>query len=75
MKPKLTLESSLLTRFPDTGEVSVSVQASSGRSMVQDTKTVRVYGNPSPTRNIHEETRSLAVEYFKIGRASCRERV
>ncbi|XP_046871070.1 VPS10 domain-containing receptor SorCS2 [Hypomesus transpacificus] len=43
LQPKLTLESSLLTRFPDTGEVSVSVQASSGRSMVQDTKTVRVY--------------------------------
>uniref|UniRef100_W5LEB1 VPS10 domain-containing receptor SorCS2 n=1 Tax=Astyanax mexicanus TaxID=7994 RepID=W5LEB1_ASTMX len=42
-QPKLTLENSLLTRFPEDGEVSVTVQASNGRSAVQDSKTVRVY--------------------------------
>ncbi|CAB1345052.1 unnamed protein product [Coregonus sp. 'balchen'] len=41
--PKLSLENSLITRFPEEGEVSVTVQASNGRSMVQDTKTVRIY--------------------------------
>ncbi|XP_078137962.1 VPS10 domain-containing receptor SorCS2 [Centroberyx gerrardi] len=45
LQPQLTLQNSLLTRFPETGEVSVTVQASNGRSMVQDTKTVRVYDN------------------------------
>ncbi|MED6293788.1 VPS10 domain-containing receptor SorCS2, partial [Characodon lateralis] len=45
LKPKLTLQNSLLTRFPESGEVSVTVQASNGRSMVQDTKIVRVYDN------------------------------
>uniref|UniRef100_A0A3Q2DMM2 VPS10 domain-containing receptor SorCS2 n=1 Tax=Cyprinodon variegatus TaxID=28743 RepID=A0A3Q2DMM2_CYPVA len=45
LKPKLTLENSLLTRFPESGEFSVTVQASNGRSMVQDTKIVRVYDN------------------------------
>ncbi|KAI9545409.1 VPS10 domain-containing receptor SorCS2, partial [Dissostichus eleginoides] len=43
LQPKLTLQNSLLTRFPETGEFSVTVQASNGRSMVQDTRTVRVY--------------------------------
>uniref|UniRef100_A0A7N8YEN8 VPS10 domain-containing receptor SorCS2 n=1 Tax=Mastacembelus armatus TaxID=205130 RepID=A0A7N8YEN8_9TELE len=43
LKPTLTLQNSLLTRFSKTGEVSVSVQASNGRSMVQDTRTVQVY--------------------------------
>ncbi|XP_049338640.1 VPS10 domain-containing receptor SorCS2 isoform X5 [Astyanax mexicanus] len=43
LQPKLTLENSLLTRFPEDGEVSVTVQASNGRSAVQDSKTVRVY--------------------------------
>ncbi|TKS92590.1 VPS10 domain-containing receptor [Collichthys lucidus] len=45
LRPMLTLQNSLLTRFPETGEVSVTVQASNGRSMVQDTRTVRVYDN------------------------------
>lgn len=45
LQPTLTLQNSLLTRFPETGLVSVTVQASNGRSMVQDTRTVRVYGN------------------------------
>ncbi|KAM3591251.1 uncharacterized protein V6R79_025534 [Siganus canaliculatus] len=45
LRPMLTLQNSLLTRFPDTGEVSVTVQASNGRSMVQDTRIVRVYDN------------------------------
>lgn len=45
-QPTLTLRSSLLTRLPHAGQVSVTVQASNGRSMVQDTRTVRVYGNP-----------------------------
>uniref|UniRef100_A0A4W6DGG1 VPS10 domain-containing receptor SorCS2 n=1 Tax=Lates calcarifer TaxID=8187 RepID=A0A4W6DGG1_LATCA len=45
LRPTLTLQNSLLSRFPETGEVSVTVQASNGRSMVQDTRTVRVYDN------------------------------
>uniref|UniRef100_A0A3Q3F8J5 Sortilin-related VPS10 domain containing receptor 2 n=1 Tax=Labrus bergylta TaxID=56723 RepID=A0A3Q3F8J5_9LABR len=45
LQPKLTLQNSLLTRFTETGDVSVTVQASNGRSMVQDTRTVRVYDN------------------------------
>uniref|UniRef100_A0AAQ4RZY4 VPS10 domain-containing receptor SorCS2 n=1 Tax=Gasterosteus aculeatus aculeatus TaxID=481459 RepID=A0AAQ4RZY4_GASAC len=44
-RPTLTLQNSLWTRFPETGEVSVTVQASNSRSMVQDTRTVRVYDN------------------------------
>lgn len=43
LQPKLTLERSLVTRFTESGEVSVTVQASNGRSMVQDSKTVRVF--------------------------------
>ncbi|XP_062373198.1 VPS10 domain-containing receptor SorCS2 [Sardina pilchardus] len=43
LQPKLTLERSLITRFTESGEVSVTVQASNSRSMVQDSKTVRVY--------------------------------
>ncbi|XP_041840429.1 VPS10 domain-containing receptor SorCS2-like [Melanotaenia boesemani] len=41
----MTLQNSLLTRFPETGEISVTVQVSNGRSMVQDTRTVRVYND------------------------------
>uniref|UniRef100_H3CCX7 VPS10 domain-containing receptor SorCS2 n=1 Tax=Tetraodon nigroviridis TaxID=99883 RepID=H3CCX7_TETNG len=43
LQPKLTLHNSLLVRLDQSGEVSVTVQASNGRSMVQDTQTVRVY--------------------------------
>ncbi|XP_066576172.1 VPS10 domain-containing receptor SorCS2 isoform X2 [Amia ocellicauda] len=43
LQPILSLENSLITKFPETGEVSVTVQTSNGRSMVQDTKTVRVF--------------------------------
>ncbi|XP_036407061.1 VPS10 domain-containing receptor SorCS2 isoform X1 [Megalops cyprinoides] len=43
LQPTLSLENSMITKFTDTGEVSVTVQASNGRSMVQDTKTVRVF--------------------------------
>uniref|UniRef100_A0A4W4EQL8 VPS10 domain-containing receptor SorCS2 n=1 Tax=Electrophorus electricus TaxID=8005 RepID=A0A4W4EQL8_ELEEL len=45
LQPKLTLENSLLTRFPEEGEVSVTVQASNGRSSVQDSKTIHIYDN------------------------------
>ncbi|KAJ3585218.1 hypothetical protein NHX12_013939 [Muraenolepis orangiensis] len=45
LQPKLSLESSILAQFPEAGEVGVTVQASSGRSMVQDSRTVRVYDN------------------------------
>uniref|UniRef100_A0AAX7VLB5 VPS10 domain-containing receptor SorCS2 n=1 Tax=Astatotilapia calliptera TaxID=8154 RepID=A0AAX7VLB5_ASTCA len=45
MQPILTLQNNLLTRFPGTGKVSVTVQATNSRSMVQDTRTVRVYDN------------------------------
>uniref|UniRef100_A0A673M0A7 VPS10 domain-containing receptor SorCS2 n=1 Tax=Sinocyclocheilus rhinocerous TaxID=307959 RepID=A0A673M0A7_9TELE len=40
LQPKLTLENSLIARFSEEGEVPVTVQASNGRSMVQDSKTV-----------------------------------
>lgn len=43
LQPKLTLENSLITRFSEEGEVPVTVQASNGRSMVQDSRTVHVY--------------------------------
>uniref|UniRef100_A0A4W5NIW6 VPS10 domain-containing receptor SorCS2 n=1 Tax=Hucho hucho TaxID=62062 RepID=A0A4W5NIW6_9TELE len=43
LQPKLSLENSLITRFPEEGEVSVTVQASNGRSMVQDTKAVHLF--------------------------------
>ncbi|XP_019714096.1 VPS10 domain-containing receptor SorCS2 isoform X2 [Hippocampus comes] len=43
LQPTLTLHNSVLTSFPEEGEILVSVQASNGRSMVQDTRRVRVY--------------------------------
>lgn len=43
-QPRLTLENSIRTSFSEEGEISVAVQASNGRSTVQDSKTVRVYG-------------------------------
>ncbi|XP_055062875.2 VPS10 domain-containing receptor SorCS2 isoform X3 [Misgurnus anguillicaudatus] len=43
LQPKLTLENSLVVRFSEEGAVPVTVQASNGRSMVQDSKTVHVY--------------------------------
>lgn len=57
-QPVLTLQNSLLTRFPNTGEVSVTVQASNGRSMVKDTRIVRVYGNDARNLFIQEEQTS-----------------
>ncbi|XP_034757086.1 VPS10 domain-containing receptor SorCS2 isoform X5 [Etheostoma cragini] len=45
LQPTLTLQNSFVTRFPETGKVSITVQASNGRSMVQDTRTVQVYDN------------------------------
>lgn len=43
LQPILTLERSLVTRFPEPGDISVTVQASNSRSMVQDSKTVHVF--------------------------------
>ncbi|GAA6084892.1 VPS10 domain-containing receptor SorCS2 [Tachysurus ichikawai] len=43
LQPRLTLENSILTSFSEEGQISVTVQASNGRSTVQDSKTVRVY--------------------------------
>uniref|UniRef100_A0A671QE02 VPS10 domain-containing receptor SorCS2 n=1 Tax=Sinocyclocheilus anshuiensis TaxID=1608454 RepID=A0A671QE02_9TELE len=43
LQPKLSLENSLITRFSEEGEVPVTVQASNGRSMVQDSKIIIVY--------------------------------
>ncbi|XP_053485830.1 VPS10 domain-containing receptor SorCS2-like isoform X2 [Ictalurus furcatus] len=43
LQPRLTLENSIRTSFSEEGEISVAVQASNGRSTVQDSKTVRVY--------------------------------
>ncbi|TTA98333.1 VPS10 domain-containing receptor SorCS2 [Bagarius yarrelli] len=43
LQPRLTLENSILTSFTEEGQISITVQASNGRSTVQDTKTVHVY--------------------------------
>ncbi|TRY75968.1 hypothetical protein DNTS_017627 [Danionella cerebrum] len=43
LQPKLTLENSLIVHFSEEGQAPVTVQASNGRSMVQDSKTVIVY--------------------------------
>uniref|UniRef100_A0A8C9TED6 VPS10 domain-containing receptor SorCS2 n=1 Tax=Scleropages formosus TaxID=113540 RepID=A0A8C9TED6_SCLFO len=48
LQPTLSLESSIVARFPETGQVSVTVQASNGRSVVQDTRSVRVFGRSNP---------------------------
>nr|XP_057924142.1 VPS10 domain-containing receptor SorCS2 isoform X1 [Doryrhamphus excisus] len=45
LKPTLTLQNSMVTSFPEPGDISVTIQASNGRSMVQDTRTIRVYDN------------------------------
>uniref|UniRef100_A0A452H7V3 VPS10 domain-containing receptor SorCS2 n=1 Tax=Gopherus agassizii TaxID=38772 RepID=A0A452H7V3_9SAUR len=43
LQPLLTLDSFLVTRFAETGEVRVAVQASCGNSMLQDSKIVQVF--------------------------------
>ncbi|KGL82072.1 VPS10 domain-containing receptor SorCS2, partial [Tinamus guttatus] len=43
LQPLLTLESFLVARFAETGEVRVTVQASCGNSMLQDSKVVHVF--------------------------------
>uniref|UniRef100_A0A7M4FSU4 VPS10 domain-containing receptor SorCS2 n=1 Tax=Crocodylus porosus TaxID=8502 RepID=A0A7M4FSU4_CROPO len=43
LQPFLTLESFLMTKFAETGEVRVTVQASCGNSMLQDSKVVQVF--------------------------------
>ncbi|XP_050804091.1 VPS10 domain-containing receptor SorCS2 [Gopherus flavomarginatus] len=43
LQPLLTLDSFLVTRFAETGEVRVTVQASCGNSMLQDSKIVQVF--------------------------------
>ncbi|XP_064420152.1 VPS10 domain-containing receptor SorCS2 isoform X3 [Latimeria chalumnae] len=43
LQPLLSLENYLVTRFPEMGEVRVTVQASCGNSMIQDTKMIRVF--------------------------------
>ncbi|XP_043919499.1 VPS10 domain-containing receptor SorCS2 [Protopterus annectens] len=42
-QPVLSLENYLVTAFPEVGEVTVTVQASCGNSVVQDTRIVRVF--------------------------------
>eukprot|EP00069_Balaena_mysticetus_P004676 bmy_17474T0 len=42
LQPLLSLENSVTTRFGDTGDVRVTVQAACGTSMLQDSKVVRV---------------------------------
>lgn len=53
----MTLRSSLLTRLAQSGQVSITVQASNGRSMVQDTQTVRVYGNQRNSQAVRQTDR------------------
>ncbi|PKU43049.1 vps10 domain-containing receptor 2 [Limosa lapponica baueri] len=43
LQPLLTLESFLVTRFAETGDIRVTVQASCGSSMLQDSKVVQVF--------------------------------
>uniref|UniRef100_A0A8C3PV48 VPS10 domain-containing receptor SorCS2 n=1 Tax=Chrysolophus pictus TaxID=9089 RepID=A0A8C3PV48_CHRPC len=43
LQPLLTLDSFLVTRFAVTGDVRVTVQASCGNSMLQDSKVVHVF--------------------------------
>ncbi|KAM4808723.1 VPS10 domain-containing receptor SorCS2 [Rhinophrynus dorsalis] len=43
MQPILTLDSYLVTRFPEAGEFWVTVQVSCWNSMLQDSKTVKVF--------------------------------
>ncbi|XP_025777413.1 VPS10 domain-containing receptor SorCS2 [Puma concolor] len=42
LQPLLSLENSVSTRFADTGDVRVTVQAACGNSVLQDSKVVRV---------------------------------
>ncbi|XP_057561948.1 VPS10 domain-containing receptor SorCS2 [Hippopotamus amphibius kiboko] len=42
LQPRLSLENSVTTRFGDTGDVRVTVQAACGTSVLQDSKVVRV---------------------------------
>uniref|UniRef100_A0A8C5LXD9 VPS10 domain-containing receptor SorCS2 n=1 Tax=Leptobrachium leishanense TaxID=445787 RepID=A0A8C5LXD9_9ANUR len=44
LQPLLTLENYLVTRFAEAGEFRVSVQVTLWNSMLQDSKTVRVFG-------------------------------
>ncbi|NXP81546.1 SORC2 protein, partial [Ramphastos sulfuratus] len=43
LQPLLTLDSFLVTKFAETGDVRVTVQASCGSSMLQDSKVVHVF--------------------------------
>ncbi|XP_038648027.1 VPS10 domain-containing receptor SorCS2 isoform X4 [Scyliorhinus canicula] len=43
LEPRLTLGNSLITSFSENGPVKVTVQASCGSSMVQDSKVVRIF--------------------------------
>lgn len=44
LKPLLTLDNFLVTKFAETGDVRVTVQASCGSSMLQESKVVHVFG-------------------------------
>lgn len=44
LQPLLSLENSVTTRFADTGDARVTVQAACGSSVLQDSKVVRVLG-------------------------------
>ncbi|XP_069782621.1 VPS10 domain-containing receptor SorCS2 isoform X2 [Narcine bancroftii] len=43
LEPHLTLENSLITSFSEKSQIKVTVQASCGSSMVQDSKVVRIF--------------------------------
>ncbi|KAK2521468.1 Sorcs2 [Columba guinea] len=44
LQPLLTLDNFLVTKFAETGDIRVTVQASCGSSMLQDSKVVHVFG-------------------------------
>ncbi|XP_010075116.1 PREDICTED: VPS10 domain-containing receptor SorCS2, partial [Pterocles gutturalis] len=43
LQPLLTLDNFLVTKFADTGDIRVTVQASCGSSMLQDSKVVHIF--------------------------------
>lgn len=48
LQPLLSLDNSVTTRFSDTGDVRVTVQAACGNSVLQDSRVLRVLGESFP---------------------------
>lgn len=48
LQPLITLEGSITFTFSVEGMNTITVQVSAGNTILQDTKTIAVYGEPSP---------------------------